>query len=503
MSPKGKAVAAGEHRAQPKAHTGRERASSFEGEDEEVKADDNAKPTQQEKLLELMTGLAERMERLEASQDERERIKDETSVFGSALGQGQAMHRRALDMTPPRAPSPAVSPGTYFGFQQQGYAEAAANVEMAQAPHQPLPQHYVPQPAYRQAPQQMRDPGPYLGQVPNTRERKLGIRPFDGKELYQGLGSGFLSWGKRFVRQIMFAERASGFHWSEDVKVDVLGHHLSGMAERYYNRQVEGWWDEQPTLEHAMQRLLHTFATKITPAQSMKIFTAPKNPKRSWTEHYLYLVAVSEACGGADNLVQDNIVHYADPSMRVSMLARLNLTRIDYLRQAEELAHFAQSTEIELRGKHIGRDVVNTVHNERRDARKVRPDGRKDRQFVRKCYKCGKPGHIKAVCRESSTDLRSTDEVYYTLAIGSSSVEEGYWILDSGSSRHLVNNMSVLEDPEDYVSECVAADGGRLRITSRGSAVITTTVMGKTTKVRLTDVYLRKTWKETSSRMDY
>ena len=101
------------------------------------------------------------------------------------------------------------------------------------------------------------------------------------------------------------------------------------------------------------------------------------------------MVTVSEMFGGTDNLVQDNIVHYADPSMRVSMLARLNLTRIDYLRQAEELAHFAQSTEIELRGKHIGRDVVNNVHNERRDARKVRPDGRKDRQFVRKSYKCG------------------------------------------------------------------------------------------------------------------
>ena len=91
-------------------------------------------------------------------------------------------------------------------------------------------------------------------------------------------------------------------------------------------------------MEYAMQRLLHIFATKITPAQSMKLFTAPKSAKRSWTEHYLYLVAVSEACGGADNLVQDNIVHYADPAMRVSMLARLNLMRTDYLRQTEELA---------------------------------------------------------------------------------------------------------------------------------------------------------------------
>ena len=57
------------------------------------------------------------------------------------------------------------------------------------------------------------------------------------------------------------------------------------------------------TLEHAMQRLLQTFSTKITPAQSMKLFTAPKAVHRSWTDHFLYLTAVSDACGGADNLV--------------------------------------------------------------------------------------------------------------------------------------------------------------------------------------------------------
>ena len=62
-------------------------------------------------------------------------------------------------------------------------------------------------------------------------------------------------------------------------------------------------------------------------------------------------MAVSEACGGVDNLVQDNIVHYADPAIRVLMFASLNLMRTDYLRQAEELAHFAQSTEIKMREK--------------------------------------------------------------------------------------------------------------------------------------------------------
>jgi hypothetical protein len=243
-------------------------------------------------------------------------------------------------------------------------------VEIAQAPQPALPQHYVPPRMYQPAVHPpamglgMQPPAQSLSRVPDTRQRKLGIRHFDGKELYQGLGSGFA--------------------WAEEVKVDILGHHLTGMAGRYYNQQVEGWWDESPTLEHAMQRLLHTFATKITPAQSMKMFTAPKSAKRSWTEHYLYLVAVSEACGGVENLMLDNIVHYAEPGMRVSMLLRLNLSRTDYLRQAEELAHFAQSTEIQLRMKHIGHNVVNGIHEERVD--------------TRKCFGCGKQGHLKAAC---------------------------------------------------------------------------------------------------------
>lgn len=46
-------------------------------------------------------------------------------------------------------------------------------------------------------------------------------------------------------------------------------------------------------------------------------------------EHYLYLVAVSEACGGVDNLVINNIVHYADPATKISLFLRLNLTRTD------------------------------------------------------------------------------------------------------------------------------------------------------------------------------
>ena len=110
-----------------------------------------------------------------------------------------------------------------------------------------------------------------------------------------------------------------------------------------------------------MQSLLQTFTIKITPAQSMKLFTAAKALHRSLTEHFLYLTVVSDACGGADNLFLDKIVHYADPTMRTTMLSRLNLNRGDYLRQAEELEHFAQSTKLEDRVKQLGRDVANVV----------------------------------------------------------------------------------------------------------------------------------------------
>nr|CCA22053.1 conserved hypothetical protein [Albugo laibachii Nc14] len=157
--------------------------------------------------------------------------------------------------------------------------------------------------------------------------------------------------------------------------------------------------------------------------------------------------------------------------MRESMLSRLNFMRTDYLWQAEEIAHFAQSTEIELRGKHFGRDLVNNV--ELRDAPK--------------CYKCVKPGHLEAACPERSREGGTSSEVYFVLTVDGSSEDDENWFLNNSSSRHLVNDDKLLEDTEEYVSDCVAADGGSLRITKRGSVTITTTVMGKTSKVRLLD----------------
>ena len=162
---------------------------------------------------------------------------------------------------------------------------------------------------------------------------------------------------------------------------------------------------------------------------------------------------MSEACGNTDNLALDNIVHYADLSMRMAMLSRLNLVRTDSLFQAAELTRFAQLTDIELRGKQLGRAVVNNVEIAPRD--------------TRKCFKSGKVGHLEIACTSKKKEWKR--DVNFVLTIKESGLEHGLWILNSGSSRHLLNDVGLLMDAEDFANECIAANGGSRRISKRGS----------------------------------
>ena len=76
--------------------------------------------------------------------------------------------------------------------------------------------------------------------APDSQQGRLALQPFVGKEIYLGPGSGFLEWGKEFVRQVSFSERACELSWPEDIKTDVLGQQLPGTAQKYYRRrQVE------------------------------------------------------------------------------------------------------------------------------------------------------------------------------------------------------------------------------------------------------------------------
>ncbi|KAJ8535207.1 hypothetical protein ON010_g13531 [Phytophthora cinnamomi] len=414
-------------------------------------------------LMTLLKGMSEQLVRLEEShaklkasqnaiykrlnEDETRfaRIKHphiaNAGLFASELGRGSRMHIDLLE-APPRTPPaaalrrPTVSP-QYFEQRQPDYIRPShlqrlyeAECAAAQTPAPPVPP---------QAEQAQADLGGFQQQqgvrYPDARQNKLAIRPFNGKELYVGLGSGFLEWGRRFERQAILGQSACGFTWPEDVKIDLLGHYLSGTAEKYYNRQVESWVAQMPTLQYVMERMLETFKTTITPAQAMKLFTTQKDPKRTWPEHYMYLVTISEACGGgADYLVLNNIVQYASLNLRMVLMAKVDGTRTDYLQQAEELAHFAQAWSW---SRPRAADIMLAVNE--------MPD--------------------------------ESDET---------------WILDSGSSRHLVNDASCLENPVRCNDRCMQPNGEPLGISVKGSVTLCVTACEVPQTVKLTEVYFSK-----------
>lgn len=157
------------------------------------------------------------------------------------------MGRQVLNGTPTRTVTALLSsPATYPGYRQPGYARAIESVEAAQAPQeaqQVLPEHHVSPRLTRR--HQCSIISKQCSSLSNQYTSKLeGFRTQDsGSLVYIRLTKKnctrdwvavFCS-EKRFVRQIQFAERAYKFSRTEHIKVDILGHDLKGVAERYYN----------------------------------------------------------------------------------------------------------------------------------------------------------------------------------------------------------------------------------------------------------------------------
>nr|CCA26408.1 conserved hypothetical protein [Albugo laibachii Nc14] len=202
------------------------------------------------------------------------------------------------------------------------------------------------------------------------------------------------------------------------------------MAERYDHKQIETWWNQMPTLQYAMKKMLEAFKTHITPALSMLLFTKPKDQKKSWTEHFLYLVAVAEVSGGdAEYMVLQNIVQYASEDMRVVLMAKVDAHRTNYLQQAKELAQTTQAWES--------------------GTRKVLPKG--------------EISHLRAMCQNRSNKV-AKDQSNFTLAI----------------SDH---------DAEDAHAVCIQPNEVELNISKVGNVTLRLSAAGETKSVKLTEVY--------------
>ncbi|CAI5723649.1 unnamed protein product [Peronospora farinosa] len=422
-----------------------------------------------EKLIRMLGDISERLNRLESSQKEHagKNVKGPSeSLFGSVLGAGMTL--QALEEAPPRKKSPADLGGRRQDFGNDGTHRGAyggVEARMGALPEPARPRQEAPPNAYPSVGLPDRffvGEEPQVYGIPDAMKRKLALQPFEGKELYQGLGSGFIGWGKEFVRQVGFAERACGFAWPEGIKVKVLGQHLGGKAQIYYRRQVESWWVENQTLDQDAANFQHEDLTR--------------------TEH--------ETLHGTEGSTQklDGPLPVSDGRKRC--MRRLDIHRPDSLRQAEELAQFAQQVEIESHVKNLGRDVVNAVETRKESKERVtsRPRRNIEVSDERVCYKCGEAGHIRSKCPQVRKKGAGAD---FTFANGDSGdLHEDHWILDSGSSRHLVNDLSLLINPEDCRGECLtaASDGDVLRVTKQGSVDIKVVALGVMKTIRLLEV---------------
>ncbi|KAG2765365.1 hypothetical protein PC129_g9233 [Phytophthora cactorum] len=187
-------------------------------------------------MLTLMEGLVGRLERVEQSQTKIEQKMDEDarrardvdqpmtpsmnpSLFASHLGRGSRMHLDSLAGLPSTPPTstlqrPVAAP-QYFGQRQPGYGMPMSDLQRLYAAAQaaqghgpvgppPQPREAPPQPSSGRFPAQDQNGGGV--RYPDARQKKLAIRPFNGKVLYVGLGSGFLEWGRRFERQVNIAQ---------------------------------------------------------------------------------------------------------------------------------------------------------------------------------------------------------------------------------------------------------------------------------------------------------
>ena len=90
-----------------------------------------------------------------------------------------------------------------------------------------------------------------------------------------------------------------------------------------------------------MHRLLHNFLDKNHAYRESRCLLTPRAHKELDDITLLIIMAISEACGGAYQMYLDSVVHYADLTMRVSMLKTLTLARPGCWRQAKELAQYA------------------------------------------------------------------------------------------------------------------------------------------------------------------
>ncbi|KAE9238201.1 hypothetical protein PF005_g327 [Phytophthora fragariae] len=328
-----------------------------------------------------------------------------------------------------------------------------------------------------------------------------GFPEFSGKEIYAGVGADFLAWGKKFVQRLVAAQLMSGGDWPDDFTILALNNKLEGPALDFFDKMLPKWVAESNTVEHVMDRMLGFYSTKVPVSKAMGLMSEAKPSNKTWTEHFQYLVYVAERAGCPVQFVLQCLCDSAPEHVKRAMLTRLDSSRVDYIQHAWELVAFAAEYEISSGKTHARSGVSRSGRGGFGDQGGHGGQGGRGQGFVgrvdaggdRACWGCGKEGHMKRDCPGEKTPTGG--EV--TLAVSSACTtrglaDDGVWILDSGSSVHLVNDESLLRYTVDYVGSWSTTNGGMFSVTKRGTVELRTVVDGSESRIDLTNVYYSK-----------
>ncbi|KAE9281459.1 hypothetical protein PR003_g27672, partial [Phytophthora rubi] len=435
--------------------------------------------------LDRLEGLIEGLVR-DAARDRMEKAQLQHGVYvsnSSAAGSSAFSQFLAARRQRVRADSLSEVMGISPAMQQQQFAPAQP---------QPVPfQQHAPAPDPRLQQQQFEPPRGFGLKIPSLKDMKLPIERFSGKEMYEGLGAGFKDWGLRFLDEFIAAQVISGGDWPEDFKARALNRYLEGPARKYFDRMKTIWSAESPTLEHLMNRMLEVYEKEITVEQATRMMRARKRADRTWTEQYQYLLAIASAADCSDRFVLQYICECASPDVKRAMQTRIDRRRADHLRQAWELADFASTLEADMNGggNAYGRNLRGSRsggHGGNSGSGNLVANAVKDagsESSERRCWRCGEPGHLKKDC----TGKKKEGQAMFALAVGNSNSSS--WVLDSGASRHLVQDASLLIDPVDCSETCKVADGQSMSVTKKGSIVFRAAVDGTEHDVVISNVY--------------